>query len=238
MAEILHEAMANLEVAIRESRAIVTSDRLPMVRVDRTQLVQVLQNLISNAIKYRSERTPKIHVSARDLGLEWQISVRDNGIGIAPQYADRIFKIFQRLHTRKDYPGTGIGLAVCKKVIERHGGRIWVESEPEEGSTLPSDAFLTREALKDAPRPDLILLDLNLPRKDGRQVLAELKNDPNLLRIPVVVLTSSSAETDIRTAYDLHANGYVAKPSDFVKFREAIREIESFWFHLVRMPPR
>ncbi len=134
--EVLREAIGNLAVPIKESRAVVTFDSLPTVPADRTQLLQVFQNLISNALKYRSERTPKIHVTVEDRGHEWQFSVRDNGIGIAPQYTDRIFKIFQRLHTRMEYPGTGIGLAVCKKVIERHGGRIWVESEPEEGSTF------------------------------------------------------------------------------------------------------
>ncbi len=107
-----------------------------MVKGDRIQLLQVFQNLISNGIKYRSERTPKIHIGLEDKGSEWLFSVRDNGIGIAPQYAERIFRLFQRLHTRKEYSGTGIGLAVCKKIIERHGGRIWVESEPEEGSTF------------------------------------------------------------------------------------------------------
>lgn len=134
--EVLAEVLANLEVPIRESKAVVTHDPLPTVPGDPTQLLQVFQNLVSNGIKYRSERTPKIHVGVEDRGSEWRFSVRDNGIGIAPQYADRIFKIFQRLHTRKDYPGTGIGLAVCKKVVERHGGKIWVESEPEEGSTF------------------------------------------------------------------------------------------------------
>lgn len=133
---IFEDAKANLESAIRESRAIVTADPLPTVTCDRTQFLQVLQNLIGNGIKYKSERTPKIHVSAEDHDGEWLLSVRDNGIGIAPQYAERIFRIFQRLHTRKEYSGTGIGLAVCKKIIERHGGRIWVESEPEEGSTF------------------------------------------------------------------------------------------------------
>ncbi len=133
---VMQEVLANLERAIGESKAVVTNDPLPVVKADRTQLLQVFQNLISNGIKYRSERTPKIHVSAEDNGGEWLFAFRDNGIGISPQYADRIFRIFQRLHTRKEYPGTGIGLAVCKKIVERHGGRIWVESEPEEGSTF------------------------------------------------------------------------------------------------------
>lgn len=135
-AEVLEEALANLELSVKESRAAVTRDSLPIVHADRTQLLQVFQNLVSNAIKYRSQRTPKIHVSAQDRDSDWLFSVRDNGIGIAPQYTDRIFRIFQRLHTRKEYSGTGIGLAVCKKIIERHGGRIWVESELDEGSTF------------------------------------------------------------------------------------------------------
>ena len=129
-------ALANLEMAIQESKAVITHDHLPVIKGDPTQLLQVFQNLINNAIKYRSERTLKIHVGAEEHESEWLFSVRDNGIGIAPQYATRIFRIFQRLHTRKEYSGTGIGLAVCKKIVERHGGRIWVESEPEEGSTF------------------------------------------------------------------------------------------------------
>lgn len=134
--EVLQEAIANLATSIRESRAVITHDSLPVVPGDRVQLVQVLQNLLSNALKYRSERTPKIHVGCKNTPDEWLLWVRDNGIGIPPQYQDKIFKLFQRLHGRQEYSGTGIGLAVCKKVIERHGGRIWVESEPEEGSTF------------------------------------------------------------------------------------------------------
>jgi signal transduction histidine kinase len=134
--EILQEVLANLELCIKESKAVITHDSLPIVSADRTQLLQVFQNLISNGIKYRSQRTPRIHLSAEQRDHEWLLSVRDNGIGIAPQYADRIFRIFQRLHTRSEYSGTGIGLAVCKKIVERHGGRIWVESELEEGSTF------------------------------------------------------------------------------------------------------
>ena len=133
---VVEEVLSNLSQAIQESKAIVTHDPLPTVKADRIQLLQVFQNLISNGIKYRSQRTPKIHVGVEDRGNDWLFIVRDNGIGIAPQYAERIFRIFQRLHTRKEYSGTGIGLAICKKIIERHGGRIWVESELEEGSTF------------------------------------------------------------------------------------------------------
>jgi light-regulated signal transduction histidine kinase (bacteriophytochrome) len=103
---------------------------------DPTQLLQVFQNLLGNAIKFRSEQPPAIHIGAARHNGIWMFSVRDNGIGLAPQYAERIFVIFQRLHTRNRYPGTGIGLALCKKIVERHGGRIWVESEPGKGATF------------------------------------------------------------------------------------------------------
>lgn len=134
--QILQQAIANLDVAIKENKAVLTYDKLPMVKADPVQLSQVFQNLIGNALKYRSERTPKIHIGVEEKENEWRFYVSDNGIGIAPQYAERIFRIFQRLHTRKEYSGTGIGLAICKKIVERHGGRIWVESELEEGSTF------------------------------------------------------------------------------------------------------
>jgi hypothetical protein len=133
----LHQALANLEVAIKESGAVITHDELPMVLGDETQLTRLLQNLIGNAIKFRKKETrPEIHVSAERTTGEWTFSVCDNGIGIAPEYFERIFMIFQRLHSREEYTGTGIGLAVCKRIVERHGGRIWVESEPRKGSTF------------------------------------------------------------------------------------------------------
>ncbi len=132
----LGEAIKNLAATIEENRAIITNDELPTVRADASQLLQVFQNLIANAIKFRRKDIPRVHVSAQDHGHEWVFSVRDNGIGIDPQYADRVFLIFQRLHTRQEYPGTGIGLAVCKRILERHGGRIWFESEPGKGSTF------------------------------------------------------------------------------------------------------
>ena len=133
---VLKQALANLRMALRESNAEVTHDPLPTIMGDDTQLVQLFQNLIGNAIKFRGEEPASVHVGVERKESEWLFCVRDNGIGMDPQYADRIFVIFQRLHSKEEYPGTGIGLSVCKKVVERHGGRIWVESQPGEGSTF------------------------------------------------------------------------------------------------------
>jgi PAS domain S-box-containing protein len=133
---VLGQARANLSLAIEESNALVTNDELPIVMADEAQLVQLFQNLVGNAIKFRSQEPPRVHVSAGQKGSEWVFSVRDNGIGIDPQYYERIFAIFQRLHGKEEYPGTGIGLAISKRIVERHGGRIWVESEPGIGSTF------------------------------------------------------------------------------------------------------
>ncbi|MGO8672701.1 MAG: PAS domain S-box protein [Capsulimonadaceae bacterium] len=139
--EVLSTTLANLRVAIDESGAVVTVEPLPTVLADRAQMVSLFQNLIGNAIKYRGDRPPAIRVRGRQKGRSWLFSVRDNGIGIDPQFYERIFVIFQRLHRRSEYSGTGIGLAVCKKIVDRHNGRIWVESEPGKGSifyfTLP-----------------------------------------------------------------------------------------------------
>jgi PAS domain S-box-containing protein len=133
----LHGALANLRATIEETGAIVTHDSLPVVRSDDTQLTQVFQNLVGNAIKYRSAEVPRVHVSAAKNGGDgWTFSVQDNGLGIAPQYFERIFILFQRLHGRNEFAGTGIGLAICKKMLERLGGKIWVESEPTKGSTF------------------------------------------------------------------------------------------------------
>jgi signal transduction histidine kinase len=135
--KMFDEAMANLSAAIEESHAVVTKDDLPTVSGDEIQLVQLMQNLIGNAIKFRRpDIPPLVHVSAKREWVEWVFSVRDNGIGIEPEFSDRIFLIFQRLHTRGDYPGTGIGLTLCKRIVERHHGRIWVESVPGAGSTF------------------------------------------------------------------------------------------------------
>jgi len=133
----LKEALTNLRATIEESDAVVTHDSLPAITTDGMQLAQVFQNLVGNAIKYRSAKVPNVHVSAaKNGGNEWIFSVRDNGLGIDPQYFERIFVLFQRLHGRETFKGTGIGLAICKKMLERLGGRIWVESQPEKGSTF------------------------------------------------------------------------------------------------------
>ncbi len=129
-------ARENLEGAIGESGAKVTCDSLPEVMADSSQLVQVFQNLIGNAIKFRGAAPPAVHITAEKRGREWMISVTDNGIGIAPEHMEMIFVIFKRLHTRAEYPGSGIGLAVCKKIVERLGGRIWVESRLGQGSSF------------------------------------------------------------------------------------------------------
>jgi PAS domain S-box-containing protein len=129
-------ALTNLQVAVDESGAVITHHPLPVVMADASQLTQVFQNLIGNAIKFCNQELPRIHVAAEPRGNEWLFSIRDNGIGIDPQYHDRIFDMSQRLHSRTEYPGTGLGLAICDKVVKRHGGRIWVESQTGKGATF------------------------------------------------------------------------------------------------------
>ncbi len=134
---VLDRVLANLGPAVEDAGATVTRDPLPTVAGDAGQLAQVLQNLVANAMKFRGQEPPRVHVSAaRGEGGEWTVSVADNGIGIAPEFVDRIFVIFQRLHNRAEYEGTGIGLSICKKIVERHGGRIWVESAPGAGAAF------------------------------------------------------------------------------------------------------
>ncbi len=137
MASTFESAVENLKRTIEENDAVLTRDDLPAVFGDKTQLVQILQNLIGNAVKFRKKDVqPRIHISAKRKGNEWVFGVHDNGIGIEPGSHDRIFAIFQRLHTREEYPGTGIGLTLCRRIVERHAGRIWIESKPGEGSTF------------------------------------------------------------------------------------------------------
>jgi light-regulated signal transduction histidine kinase (bacteriophytochrome) len=134
--DILNRLLANLRIPLEQSGAEVTHDPLPEVMADPIQLFQLLQNLIGNAIKFRDENKTLIHISAKRKEKEWVFSVTDNGIGIPAEYTEKIFEMFQRLHNKKEYPGTGIGLATCKKIVERHGGHIWVESNPNRGSTF------------------------------------------------------------------------------------------------------
>jgi PAS domain S-box-containing protein len=147
MGVILKTVRNNLEVTISETGANIIAGEMPTVEADPTQMVQLLQNLIGNAIKFRGAQPPEIHISAQEDDSVWTFAVSDNGIGIESQYFDRLFKIFQRLHDKEDYPGTGIGLAVCKRIVERHGGKIWVESEFGNGSTfyftLPTQTKIT-----------------------------------------------------------------------------------------------
>jgi PAS domain S-box-containing protein len=292
--QALGRALVNLRAALEESGATVTHDVLPVVLADETQLVQLFQNLVGNAVKYHGRDAPVVHVSARREGTNgWRFAVEDNGLGIEAHYFDRIFGLFQRLHTRDEFSGTGIGLAICKKIVERHGGTIAVASVPGQGSTFtftlegshgrstmiggggrpvqvllvedsPGDVRLTREALSsasrpvvlhvaadgleamaflrresvhvDAPRPDLILLDLNLPRMDGREVLARIKADAGLKTIPTVILTTSSSEDDIARSYELHANCYLRKPVQLDAFDKLVTSINDFWLTKVRLP--
>jgi light-regulated signal transduction histidine kinase (bacteriophytochrome) len=132
----LRQGLGNLQASIQETGADITHSELPTARVDGSEPAQLFQNLLGNALKFRGEAPPKIHVDARREGNCWRFSVRDNGIGIAPQFQDHIFEMFRRLHTHEQYTGTGIGLAICKRIVDGHDGRIWVESEPGEGTTF------------------------------------------------------------------------------------------------------
>jgi light-regulated signal transduction histidine kinase (bacteriophytochrome) len=134
--EVFDRAVSLLGASISELDAAMTCGELPVVTGERSQLARLLGNLIANALKYRGAAAPRVHVSAERLGEDWVIAVRDNGIGIAPRHHEQIFELFQRLHDQLDYPGTGIGLAMCRSIVERHGGRIWVESEEGRGSTF------------------------------------------------------------------------------------------------------
>ena len=133
---VCNQAVADLQAVIEDNKAVVTHDALPTIKADGPQMVELFQNLIANGIKFHEDGQPRVHVSAELKENDWVFSVRDNGIGIEPQYAERIFGVFQRLHTRDKFPGTGIGLAICKRILERLGGRIWVESEVGKGSVF------------------------------------------------------------------------------------------------------
>ncbi len=136
MSAVLGRIVRGLSEEITGAGGIVTSDLLPCVNADEAQMAQLLQELIDNALRYRSQQAPQIHISAERIGEKCILSVDDNGVGIDPQYWSRVFGVFQSLHTREEHPGTGMGLAICKRIVERHGGRIWLESEPGQGSTF------------------------------------------------------------------------------------------------------
>ena len=144
--DVINNVLRDLEASIKESKAKIKIDRLPTVQANPREINQLFQNLISNGIKFRGKDTPCIEINAQSQQQQWLISVKDNGIGIEPQYQDKIFQIFQRLHSLEEYPGTGVGLAICQKIVERHGGSIWVESQPNRGSTfyftLPQKEFI------------------------------------------------------------------------------------------------
>ena len=142
---VLDQVIANLSVTIEQNNVIITNDDLPTVMADASQMHELFKNLVSNAIKFRSEHAPRIHISAKQDRNKWLFSVQDNGFGIDPQYKDKIFLIFQRLHSKEEYPGTGIGLAICKRIVERHGGKIWVDSNVGKGSTFYFTLPLKRE---------------------------------------------------------------------------------------------
>ncbi len=133
---VVAQVLEGLAVTIRETAAEITWDPLPPVWADATQIGQLFQNLLNNALKYRGEHSPRIHIGVERQGERWQFAVRDNGIGVDPAYAKRIFLVFQRLHTREEYPGTGIGLALCQKIVERHGESLAVESQVGQGATF------------------------------------------------------------------------------------------------------
>jgi light-regulated signal transduction histidine kinase (bacteriophytochrome) len=132
---VLHNTLRHLEAAIQHTKAVVTWGDLPHISVHEVHLLQLFQNLLENALKYRSEVPPRLHLSAERQGEQWRFAVQDNGIGIDPKYATQVFGVFKRLHG-PEHPGTGIGLAICQKIVERYGGRIWVESEVGKGSTF------------------------------------------------------------------------------------------------------
>jgi len=133
---ILKDALFNLQEAIKESGAVITYNKMPILKVDKTQFIQLFQNLLSNAVKFRREEPPRIHIEVKKINNEWLFSIKDNGIGIDSKFFDKLFNIFYRLHTKDEYPGTGIGLPICKKIVQRYGGKIWVKSEVGKGLTF------------------------------------------------------------------------------------------------------
>jgi len=277
---IAEQTLNALQESINERSAVVTFDPLPTVTGDSLQLGQLFQNLVANAIKFvpaDAKDVPRVHISAKPEGSRrWCFSVTDNGIGVDAASAARIFQPFTRLHSSSTYPGSGMGLAICQRIVERHGGRLWVEANEVHGSTfrftLPGadrprigrplqillaednagDVRLIREALDDGvptcvhvanngddaldylrncsavngnPKLDLVILDVNLPRTNGLEVLAAA---PDVDGVPFAVLSTSSATDDIRRAYELHARCFVTKRFDPREFVDVVRRVRDF----------
>lgn len=150
---ILQRALDRLAAVVEEAHARITWDPLPVLPVNRSQMEHVFQNLISNAVKFRGKEDPVVHISAQAKEGEWEFAVRDNGIGIAPENVDMIFAVFKRLHTREEYPGNGIGLSLCKKIIERHRGKIWVEANASQPNTASGATFRFTLPAKEQEQP-------------------------------------------------------------------------------------
>jgi len=261
----VQDVLGRLKVAIEESHAQIAFEGLPAIRADTCRSPQVFQNLIGNALKFHGEGAPEIHIGAERKNDKWVFASRTTASASTGNMPDRVFQMFQRLHERGRYTGSGIGLAIAKKIVERHGGRIWFDSKPEHGTTFyfhntchpgrtrmiggnsrPSSSRTMRGCRPDArnarldefdiklsspgtasrrsnssparrngpeaDHPTLILLDLNLPRKDGRQVLSILKGQDEFRRIPVIILSSSDSDRDVTSCYNLGANCYIVKP--------------------------
>lgn len=276
---VIEDVFVDMQELIEESGASFQVDHLPEVAVERSQVVQLFQNLISNCIKYRSKKPPIISIRAEKAIKRWNFAFEDNGIGIEAKYADGVFDMFSRLHSKEEYPGTGMGLAICKRIVNSHGGTIWLESTFGKGCNFmftlpsvkkgrkltmentinillvedtPSDVRLTQEALKesclkhtlnltkngieamqyleelkeaDKPLPDVILLDLNMPKMNGHQVLESIKNDEILRSIPVILLTVSERDEDVLEALGTKMNYYLPKPVTTEKFSILLKEI-------------
>lgn len=281
----MNEVLTDLRSSIELTDALVEVDFLPTVAVERSQVIQLFQNLISNSIKYRRTTAPQVAISVKRVTGYWLFSFRDNSIGIEQKYAEKIFDMFSRLHSKEDYPGTGMGLAICKRIVTSHGGSIWVESTEGQGCIFmftlpavekkrkklmkdvinillvedtPSDVRLTQEALKDSSfnyeltvvndgvyaieylnkikataggeLPHIILLDLNMPRMNGHEVLEVIKNDSVLRPVPVILLTVSERDEDVLEALSTKMNYYLAKPVSSEKLGilvKAIHELNS-----------